>query len=342
MIRLVFKMDRFFGNRLRPAVWKKVQESSGVLIVGCEGGFNVLNALPIYFAVEEMQKPVVLCNMSLASLKNSLVPIVLRDPGISQSPVLYRVSSTSEFTQSGTKAKEYFPEKYLCEWFSSQNQLVHIYCTERTGPKNLSLSYSKICEEHNLNLIILVDHGNDSLLAGNEKEIGTYLEDILTITAAKRTKIDSILCNMVIGYDRHSGVSDCSTFRAIAEITEAGGALGNFSLSKKMPEVQKYLQACEYVEEKMPWKNGQGLFLRNALEGNFGNLDLYHLPHKTFINPIMTQVFFHDLEAVVRRIKFWDFVEDTNTASDVVSGIEYYRTELQEPVEEEIPRTKEF
>ena len=335
-------MERFFGNRLRPSVWKKVQESSGVLIVGCEGGYNVLNALPIYFAVESMQKPVVLCNMSLASLKNSLAPVVLKDPGISQSPILYLVSSTSEFTQSGTKAKEYFPEKYLCEWFSAQGQEVQIYCTERTGPKNLSLCYSKICEAHNLNLILLVDHGSDSLLAGNEKEIGTYLEDMLTIIAAQRTGTEAVLCNLVLGYDRHSGVSDCSSFRALAEVTAAGGALGNCSLGKKMPEVQKYVQACEFVEHRMPWTNGQGLFLRNALEGNFGHVDLYHLPHRTFINPIMTQIFFSDLKAVVGRIKFWEYVEDCNTASEVVSGIEYFRNELREVVDEEIPRTKEF
>jgi hypothetical protein len=335
-------MNRFFGNRLKAKIWQKIEQSSGVLIIGCEGGFNILNALPVFLAIRSMQKPVVLCNMSLSSLKDSQVSIVLRDPGISNSPILYLVSSSSEYTQKGTKEKQYFPEKYLCEWFASKNERILIYCTERTGPKNLSMCYSKICQDNGLDLIIIVDHGSDSLMAGNEKEIGSYLEDFLTMLGTNQTSISSVLCNMVLGVDRHSGVSDCSTWRALSEITEIGGNLGSFSLSRNMTEVHLYLEACQYVEEKMPRPNIPGIFLRSALEGGFGNLNIHPNGERTFINPIMTGLYFSELSAVLKRVKYLDYVEDAKTASEVVSGVDYFRNNLQETIEEEIPRTKEF
>lgn len=335
-------MEKFFGNRLSPSIWSKVKQSSGVLLIGCEGGYSIINALPIYFSIKSLSVPVFLCNMSLASLKNSTAEILLRDSNISQSPILYRVTSSTDFTSGGTKPKEFFPEKYLCEWFTSINQHLSIYCTERTGPKNLSECYKAICESNNLSLIIIVDHGSDSLMSGCEGEIGGYVEDMLTIYGADQIGIECVLCNVVVGYDRHLGVSDCSTFRAIAEITEQGGFLGNFALQIEMAEVQLYLQAWEYVQERMPRLNFPAMFLKNALLGNFGHVEIFPDQKKTFVNPCMTQVFFFNLKTVVGRILYREYVEGVKTAAELMNGIEYYRKELEEKVSEEMVRTKEF
>lgn len=335
-------MEKFFGNRLSPSIWSKIKQSSGVLLIGCEGGYSIVNALPFYFSIKTLNIPAVLCNMSLASLKNSTASIILRDPGISESPILYQVTKSTEFTLGGTKTKEFFPEKYLCEWFNTKNQQISIYCTERTGPKNLSEAYKKLCEDNNLSLIIIIDHGSDSLMSGCENEIGGYLEDMLTIYGADRSGIESILCNITIGYDRYTGISDCSTFRAIAELTELQGFLGNFALQNEMEEIQLFYEACEFVEEKMPRLNIPAKFLKNSLLGNFGNLEIFPDVKKTFVNPFMTQVFFFELKVVLRRIKFRKFVEGVKTAADLMNGIEYYRSELVDKVVEEMPRTKEF
>ena len=195
---------------------------------------------------------------------------------------------------------------------------------------------------HNLDLIIIVDPGSDSLMAGNEQEIGGYLEDMLTIFSAKRTGIKSILCNIGIGYDRYYGISDCSSLRAIAEITEAGGFLGCFSLMNNSNEVQEYIDACEYVGSRIPRKNIAGLYIINAIRGKFGNVDIVHDQGRIFINPIMAQYYFFKLEVVVRRILYRDLIEDIRSAADLVSGIEYYRENLTTKIREEIPRTSQF
>ncbi|OMJ92769.1 hypothetical protein SteCoe_4401 [Stentor coeruleus] len=336
-------MEKYFGSRLIPEIWSTIALSSSILLIGCEGGFNLLHTLPLYFSIKNQGKEVHLCNMSLASLKSSTAEVIYRDQGISQSPVLYKVHHNSEFSSSGTKSKEYFPEKYLSEWFQNTLDLnIPIYCTERIGPKNLSEAYKIICETHNIDLIIIVDQGSDSLMAGNEQEIGSYLEDMLTIFSVHRTGINSILCNIAIGYDRFSGVSDCSSWRAIAELIESAGFLGNFSLLNSQSEVQLYKDASLYVEEKIQRKNYSGICIRAALEGKFGKIVFEEIQRVDFIMPIMSQMFFFKLDEVIKRIKYREMVEETKTAADFVTGIEYFRNELTVKIREEIPRTKQF
>lgn len=336
-------MEKYFGSRLVPEIWSTIACSSSILLIGCEGGFNLLHTLPLYFSIKNQGKEVHLCNMSLVSLKSSTAEIIYRDQGISQSPVLYKVLHNSEFSSSGTKANEYFPEKYLSEWFQNTlNLSIPIYCTERIGPKNLSEAYNIICQTHNIDLIIIVDPGSDSLMAGDEQEVGSFLEDMLTIFSVHRTGVKSILCNIAIGYDRFSGVSDCSSWRAIAELTESGGFLGNFSLLNSQMEVQLYKDASLYVEERMQRKNFSGKCIRAALEGQFGKMASEEDQRVDFIMPIMSQMFFFKLDEVVRRIKYREMVEETKTAADFVTGIEYFRNELAVKIREELPRTKQF
>ena len=179
-------------------------------------------------------------------------------------------------------------------------------------------------------------------MAGNEQEIGGYLEDVLVLFSAYRTGIKSILCNVCIGFDRTSGVSDCSSFRAVAELTHAKGFLGCFSLLKEMNEVSLYFEACLYTENKMQRINMVGEFLRNAINGKFGNVNISENQGRIFINPIMAQYYFFFLDKVIKRIEFREFIEDVNSAADVISGVEYYRENLQHKIREEIPRTNQF
>ena len=336
-------MERFLGSRLQPEIWKEVKNSSGVLLIGCEGGFSVLNTLPLYFSIKSLNKPVHLCNISLASLKSSTAPVIYYDEGISRAPVCFAVSASSEFAVSGTKPMEFFPEKYLCEWFQSKFQeSISVFATERAGPHNLCESYKAICRVHGLDLIIVVDAGSDSLMAGDEQEIGGYLEDMLTIFAVNRSGIKAILCNIGIGCDRHLGVSDCSSLRAIAEITASGGFLGCFSLTKTMPEVGYYIDATEFVGERIPRKNIPGLQIVSADNGGFGNVEISEKQRAVIVNPIMAQYYFFKLEQVVKRIKYRDLVEEVKKAADLVTGIEYYREGLTERIREEIPLTSQF
>ena len=238
---------------------------------------------------------------------------------------------------------EFFPEKYLCEWFQSKFQEdISVFATERAGPHNLCESYKAICRVHGLDLIIVVDAGSDSLMAGDEQEIGGYLEDMLTIFAVNRSGIKAILCNIGIGCDRHLGVSDCSSLRAIAEITASGGFLGCFSLTKTMPEVGYYIDATEFVGERIPRKNIPGLQIVSAVNGGFGNVEISEKQRAVFVNPIMAQYYFFKLEQVVKRIKYRDLVEEVKKAADLVNGIEYYREGLTERIREEIPLTSQF
>ena len=64
--------------------------------------------------------------------------------------------------------------------------------------------------------MIVVDGGTDSLMAGNEADIGTPCEDMISLFAIEKLEIPSVLCCIGLGADRYHGVSDASSLRAIA------------------------------------------------------------------------------------------------------------------------------
>jgi len=68
---------------------------------------------------------------------------------------------------------DYFPERFLSQWFRAQGQETPIYCFERTGVKPLLASYRALVEQLSLDTVILVDGRTDSLMRGDEIGLGT-------------------------------------------------------------------------------------------------------------------------------------------------------------------------
>ena len=214
----------------------------------------------------------------------------------------------------------------------------------RRGVDKLAQAYEIVIARLGIDAVILIDAGSDSLMAGDEHELGTPLEDILSIFAVKATKVNSFLVCLGIGADRFYGVSDCSTLRAIAEITELGGFLGSLGLSFDMPEVKGFFSAFQYVESKMPQQSIIGHYVKSAILGHFGNYNTLEktAEQKLFVYPIMSQYYFFTLPIVARRIKYRDFCEDSKNPTDFMVGLEHYRQSLMMTIKEEIPRTNEF
>ena len=321
--------------------WKKIQDLDNILLSGCGGGYDFMQGLPLYFALKGLGKNVFWGNMSFSDITNADGEVILREKNPGQTIVCMEITSNTSLNKNDT----YFPEKYLCEWFRDViNQEISIYAFRRRGIDKLTQAYNIIIEKHSIQAIVLIDGGSDSLMAGDEKELGTPLEDMLSIFAVKATKITSFLVCLGIGADRYHGVSDCSTLRAIAEINELGGFYGSLGLLTQMPEVQGFLEASEYVEQKMPQKSIVGHYIKSALQGKFGNYNTLERTseQKLFVNPLMAQYYFFDLLIVARRVKYRDFCEETKNATDFMVGLDHYRQSLSHVISEEIPRTNEF
>jgi hypothetical protein len=285
-----------------------LEESTNILVAGAGGGYDIFCGLPLYFALEKSGKKVHLANLSF-----SFLPQAKND----------RLSpSILEVNASTNQVNDYFPELYLSQWFKEkQEQYVPVHCFERTGVKPLLASYKALVSKHSIDTIILVDGGTDSLMRGNEDGLGTPQEDIASITAVNELEIErKMLVCLGFGVDHFHGVSNDLSLKAIADLTNAKGFLGMFSLLNDMLEVKKYREATEYVFEKMPDNISiVSSSILSALSGHYGN---YQATSKTkssklWINPLMCAYLCFDLKAVADRILYLHEMKETISYDDI-------------------------
>ena len=219
--------------------FSELEQAENILIAGAGGGYDVFCGLPLYFGLTKAGKRVHLANFSFSLLTTSE----------KLSPSMSRVTADTE------RDFAYFPEQCLAQWFRTvEKQEISIYCFKvLEGVKSLLADYQMLVDKLSLDTIILVDGGTDSLMRGDEDDLGTPYEDMLSIAAVNELKIKrKMLACLGFGVDRFHGVSNDLSFEAIAELTKKKAFLGMFSLVNGTEEAEKYQQAADFVFEQMP------------------------------------------------------------------------------------------
>lgn len=340
-----YQMEQYVGTGLRLPLWDWLEAANVVLLSGCAGGFDFLQALPLYFKLKGMGKTVLLGNLTFSALDSSDAQVLVREADGARSPVLYEVTADSNLTHNTTPAGAYFPEKYLCDWFRSLGSELPIYAFRKNGISHISAAYRYLISRFHIDLIVLVDGGSDSLMAGDEHQLGTPTEDMMSMFAVNSLGCNAMLMCLGIGADRYHGVSDCSTLRAIAELTAANGFLGCISLLRSMAEVRGYMDAYAYLQTRMdPAASIVTYLVTSSIGGHFGNYNIHPRTEgeTLFINPLMSQYYAFSLPEVIRRIKYAALVENTEDIDELEEGIKHYRQ--NNPIkesDEDIPRTAE-
>jgi len=294
---------------------------SVILIAGAGGGFDIFCGIPLYFNLIQQGKKVIIANFSFTWFNETTSEKVF--------PYCYKIRNGD----SDLSGRNYFPEKYLKLWFGLQGHDVDIYGFERIGVKPLRDAYKFLIKKHEIDTIILVDGGTDSLMFGDEEGLGTPQEDICSMAAVYQSGIKKqFLLSVGFGIDHYHGVSHFRFLENVAEIVKDGGYLGTFQITKEMNEAQKYIEAIEFVNQRM---KGMESIVSNsivsALEGNYGN---YHKINRTngsqlWINPLMTIYWCFELRKVVRKIKYYDLIKDVNTISEFNGKLSRFRTETK-------------
>ncbi len=293
--------------------YEELKKSNNVLLAGAGGGFDIFSGLPLYFGLRAEGKQVYLANLSFSFLPPAQITKQDR-----LSPSLLKVNAdTPSFT-------DYFPEKFLSQWFREQGEEIPIYCFERTGVKPLLASYRALVEHLSLDTIILVDGGTDSLMRGDEAGLGTPQEDIASIISVNELTIErKMIACLGFGVDYFHGVCHAHFLEAVAEITKNKGYLGMFSIVDEMLEVQKYKSATEFVFKSMPHDISiVSSSIISAIEGNYG--DHHATPRtrnsKLWINPLMPVYWCFKLSTVAERILYSEAMKDT-VKYDEISGV---------------------
>jgi hypothetical protein len=296
----------------------ELEKAQNILLAGAGGGFDIFSGLPLYFGLKAEGKQVHLANLSFSFLP----PIQITKEDRLSPSLLKATADTPLFT-------DYFPEKFLSQWFREQGEEVPVYCFERTGVKPLLASYKALVETLSLDTIILVDGGTDSLMRGDEAGLGTPQEDISSIVSVNELPIErKMLACLGFGVDSFHGVCHAHFLEAVAELIRNKGYLGMFSLVDQMQEAQLYKKATDFVCKSMPYDISiVSSSIISAIDGNYGN---HHVTPRTrnsklWINPLMSVYWCFKLSAVAERILYREAMKGTDKYTDVDDVIKEFR-----------------
>ena len=298
----------------------ELEQAQTILIAGAGGGFDIFSGLPLYFGLRQAGKQVHLANLSFSNLAAAT--------GERLAPAVLKVTADSRGMTQG----HYFPEYYLCQWFRDMGDEVPVYAFDRTGCVPLLEAYRAVVKHLNVDTVILVDGGTDSLMRGDEEGLGTPEEDIASIAAVDQLEVArKYLVCLGFGVDAFHGVCHVHALEAVAELTRQGGFLGTFSLLREMAEVQLYESATRTVCAKMSnWPSIVSTSILSALEGHYGD---HHSTSRTqgstlWINPLMAVYWCFRLKAVASRVMYLDEVKRSRNQWELIQAIEAFRDRL--------------
>lgn len=300
--------------------FENLNDSQVILLAGAGGGFDIYSGIPIYFSLKQQGKKVILANFSFTKLSTTTAEEVF--------PGCYKIEHGSRDLTS----RNYFPEQYLKLWLFLQGEEVDFYAFQKTGVNPLKNTYKYLIRKYEVDTIVLVDGGTDSLMFGDEEGLGTPHEDICSMAAVYRTGIKKkYLLSIGFGIDQFHGVSHFRFLENLAELAKEGGYLGLFQVTKEMEEGQRYLEAVKFVNQKMPeMKSIVHNSIVSALEGEYGD---HHRTDRTigsqlWINPLMSIYWCFELGAIIRKIKYYEYIKDVNTMMELDGQLSKYRSKL--------------
>jgi hypothetical protein len=304
----------------------RLEKSQNVLVAGCGGGFDVFAGIPLAQYLRARGKGIAFANFSFTDLWMC--------GGERIAPTLWRVDrQTSELP--------YFPEKWLAEWLNRNGKPAPVYAFAKSGVVPLSSAYEWIMREHQIDLVVLVDGGTDSVIFGDEAGIGSAVEDAVSILAVNTIAGErAVLAALGFGIDHYHGVSHHAFLENVATLTRDGGFLGAFSLQSGTPEADGFLDLVDYANQRQPVHRSIVCnSIASALRGEFGD---YHATSRTsgnelFINPLMSQYWTFDVPSLVRRVGYANQLVVTEQMEDAKRVIKLWRETVESRPRRAIP-----
>ena len=316
----------------QPALFHALSGKRSVLIAGCGGGYDVYSGIPLYAALRKTGINVHLANLTFTNLDH-VGGRRLNDYCVVVAASDAKVADPQEISGAG-RGLNYFPEYYLSKFFLDVHGWdVPIYTFDRgLGAKQLADSYNVLAKELSLDAIVIVDGGTDSLMFGDEEQLGTPIEDSTSIAAVHSLKIPSklLLC-LGFGIDHFHGVCHHHFLENTARLTQSGAFLGAFSITHQTPEGQMLLAAYDFVA-KLSQDSIVCSSVCNAMRGKFGNVQASPrtAASELYINPLMSMYWCYQLDAVATLIPHMTKLMQTESRTQVASAIQKHRGSLSE------------
>lgn len=236
-----------------PRYWQLLldPEVRTVLITGCGGGFDFVHCMTVLPELLSHGKDVVIGSYSFGD------PLAI---GGAHPVWKHRTPDGDvhvvKVNSSCVPDRNYGPEVGLCAFLDETYPRadgtpwsIYAYYARSFTPAMLTNLYTRMCNEHDVDAVLAMDGGSDSLFRGNEEGCGDPVEDTVTVMAiaalsaagdaptdgmTEDTVTDArvprplrlardVFCKVLIsigfGCDRFNGCSDAASIRAIAELT---------------------------------------------------------------------------------------------------------------------------
>jgi hypothetical protein len=301
--------------------FRELESADRVLVAGAGGGFDVFSGLPLYFALQRAGKQAFLANLTFSNLHTA--------SGEWIGPKVLEVSPDAGGSQT------YFPERELSAWFRRMGEEVPVYAFERAGVRPLADSYRRLADHLGFDTVILTDGGTDSLMRGDEVDLGTPEEDIASILAVAHLSIPrKILACVGFGVDAFHGICHALFLENVAALIREGAYLGTFSMTPDMPAVGAYQEATRAVlaATNKAYASIVCTSILSAIEGRFGD---YHATQRTvegtlFINPLMALCWCFWVDAVAGQLLYRDAAEQSDTMEQLSRVITAFRAQQRE------------
>lgn len=242
-----------------------------ILFVGIGGGYDIMGALPLAFT---WNKKSVYANYN-------------------------------RHLDKMQKSPEGQIEGCLSQWLGEP-----VYALPRVGFRHMKHCLEEICSENDVNAIVAVDGGVDSIMLGDEEGAGTIIEDFVTMAAIDSLPVEhKFLACLGFGTELEEQVCHAHALDNMLVLANQGALFGSCCLTKDMNCYVKYKQACEYV-----WQNRSKSHIQTkviaATEGMSRNAyvdisaslgeDVEIYDH---VSPLMSLYWFFDLKTVVNNNK---------------------------------------
>lgn len=281
-----------------------------VLFAGCGGGFDVYSAVPLALHARSLGKRIAFANLSFTRLHLMGAE---------------RVGPTGHVVTANMPKLDYFPELHLKRWLATRDIEAPIYGLEVTGVRPLRDSYAAILARETPDLVVLCDGGTDSLIKGDEEDLGTVVEDATSMVALGTIPGPSkVLACLGFGVDHFHGISHYRFLENAAEATRRGGFLGCASVVAGTPEADAFLDLAAYVDAEQPERRSIVVnSVAGAIRGEFGD---HHATARTqgselFINPLMSMYWAFDLHVATSMMGFAEALRDTLTIEDALDVV---------------------
>ena len=294
-------------------VEEQLAAARNILLMGMGGGYDVFAALPLYFGLKQTAKTekILLANLTFtrnleAKRGRRITPHCLE---VRFSDYLHAGEHDAFDARHGFP-RNYFPEFHLSKWFHDAHHLdTPVYALAQSSVDSFAAALSALVTENSVDALVLVDAGVDSVLKGDEEQLGTFAEDLLSLLAVQRQEAVPRTFLMCVGLGTEGGVSEYDFFENLAAIQRQGGFLGSVGWQSSQFGVRQYLDA---IARSVPTNTTINQQIVAALEGMHGQQLTPALRERgvteddLYINPLMTLAWFFDVSAVLRYRLFMD------------------------------------